>query len=191
MTKKKMIEYLTGIGSYPTSNSWNNANGYSFNVKIHFLPFTNEERQKLYEIIGDENLSEEFYNELNWTIEEYEDKINEFYNEKRSDPLNHIPEEEKTEWAMKRQFQIGFNGRSGGHLVLYKWNGYNYGGTGWYFSKKELEEMYKEEVERIYKVVKLFEECKNAIVEESKRLANLPIKQKSYQKTVVYKTLFA
>jgi hypothetical protein len=176
MTKKQAIEYITGFDLYDTMNSWNNARGYSFNVKIHSLPFTSEEVDKLYQIISDEYLYQEFYFQLNEVIAEYENIINKYWNTPRVDPMGHInPNEDPY-----KQFEIGFNGKNGGHLVLYKWNGYNYTGTGWSFTEEELQEMSRDEVMRIYKVLTIFEECYQALIETSKDIASWEVSEETY-----------
>ena len=170
-TKKEMIAYLISVDTYPTMNSWNGSYGYSYNVKISSLPLSHDEKDKLYSILDDESLSMQFYDSLNFVIGEWENKINTFFDVPRYDPMNHMATNEDK----MKQFTIGFNGRSGGHLVLYKWNGYNYGGGSWIFDKEELEEMTRDEVKEIYTIVRMFENCKNDLLTETKYFASREI----------------
>lgn len=231
MTKKQMIAYIQGFDLYPTMNSWNNSNGYSFNVKVHSLPLTGEEKDKLYDIISDEDLSSEFYLDCDSVIRDHENEINAYWDTRRSDPLQHITElypekryktrcdychrgtwyengecracskgtlqpirynEQWLEWLSKRQFEIAFNGRSGGHLVLYKWNGYNHTGTGWNHDYNELEEMSRDDVLRIYRVLRIFDRCYRALLKLAKEYASYEVKEVSEKvETTVNKRIFA
>lgn len=188
-TKNQMIDFITSFDLYPTMNSWNNSEGYSINVKLHGLDLTSKQKDTMYEILADEGLSEEYYMALQDVITEHEIKINEAYRETRYDPLNHISEEEKKNpYSMIRQFEIGFNGRSGGHLVLYKWNGYNYAGTGWHFDQDELMAMSKPELTEVYTVLRGFYNCFLELLKVTRSYGNMTIKEE-VTSTVSYKTL--
>ena len=191
-TKAQMINFITGFNLYPTMNSWNNSEGYSINVKLYNLDLTSKQKDTMYAILSDEGLSDEYYMALKDIIMDYEVKINKAYHETRHDPLNHISEvEKKNEYSMIRQFEIGFNGRSGGHLVLYKWNGYNYAGTGWKFDQDELTAMSKPELTEIYRVLRGFYTCYLALLKATRSFGNMTIKEESEEiiSTVSYKTL--
>lgn len=225
MTKQQMIEYITGFDLYPTMNSWNNSYGYSFNVKIHSLPLTSDQKDKMYDILSDGNLSDEFYSDCNLFIRDYENEINAIWDEARHDPLQHITElypdkrhksrcdycytatwydpgkecqkchkgrlqeikynEDWLEWLKHKQFEIAFNGRSSGHLVLYKWNGYNYTGTGWHHDLDELNEMSKGDVERIYQVLKLFEKCYESLLDLCRQYGKYEIEDFEEEETII------
>lgn len=90
-SRKDMVEFLTSHFRYNTMNSWNNSTSYAHNVKIHRLGLTHEQTDKLWDMIE----TDDFYNEINWLIDDW-------------------AEEHNYEW------QVGFNGRSGGYLVLYQ-----------------------------------------------------------------------
>lgn len=216
MKKQEMIDFIGRIDKYPTMNSWNNTYGYSYNVKIYHLPLTKDEMDKMYEVISDESLANEFYSTANDIIRDHEEEMNDFWNEDRQDPLNHIselyPEHRHKSYCnrcfihtwyepgqkckvdgcegelveikysenfiknlRKRQFEIAFNGKSGGYLVLYKWNGYNYGGSTWVFTEDELKEMSKVELSRVYKILKIFEHCRDELIKLCKSVAELEI----------------
>ena len=90
-SRKEMIDFLTGHFRYDTMNSWNQSTSYAHNVKIHNLGFTREQEQKLYEMIE----TDEFYEYIR-------------------DILNDFSVRHRYLW------QVGFNGRNSGYLVLYQ-----------------------------------------------------------------------
>lgn len=90
-SREKMVEFLTEHPRYCTMNSWNDATTYAHNVKIYNLGLTAEQEDKLYELIN----TEEFYYDINILLEEFAQKY-------------------------KYCWQVAFNGRSDGYLVLYK-----------------------------------------------------------------------
>lgn len=94
-SKVAMIAYLENHCRYSTMNSWNNSTSYAHNVKIHKLPLTNEQQGKAYELL-----------DCDYGFEAINDLCRDF------------DEAHDYEW------QVGFNGRSGGYLVLYR-GGYN------------------------------------------------------------------
>ena len=90
MTKKAMIDFLSKHFRYDTMNSWNQSTSYAANVKLHKLAIPKE-------------LEDDAYNALEmrdayWDIEQIMDDFAE-------------------RWDY--QYQMGFNGRSGGYIVLY------------------------------------------------------------------------
>lgn len=92
--KKEMIDFLANHFRYHTLNSWNNSTSYANNVKIYNLGLTKEQEDKFYEM---RNSDEDFY-----SMFEY--------------PLFDFEREHHYKW------QIAFNGRDGGYLVLYQGN---------------------------------------------------------------------
>lgn len=90
-SRKDMVEFLTSHFRYHTMNPWNNSTSYAHNVKIHNLGLTREQSDKLWDMIE----IDEFYSEISWLMDDW-------------------AEEHNYEW------QVGFNGRSGGYLVLYQ-----------------------------------------------------------------------
>ena len=89
--RKEMINFLTTHFRYYTNNSWNLSTSYANNVKIYNLGLTSEERDKAYELID----LPETYDEFEWLFECFAQDHNYAY-------------------------QVGFNGRSSGYLVLYQ-----------------------------------------------------------------------
>jgi hypothetical protein len=90
-TREEMIAFLEKHFRYNTMNSWNNSTSYAKNVKIHKLGLTRDQEKKAYELL-----------ELRATYENITDRIREF------------AEEHDYQW------QAGFNGRSGGYIVMYQ-----------------------------------------------------------------------
>ena len=88
--KSEMINFLKNHFRYWTMNPWNRSTSYAHNVKLYNLGLTREQEDKAYEMME----TEEFYDDINWLIRDFE-------------------EEHDYKW------QAGFNGRSGGYLVLY------------------------------------------------------------------------
>jgi len=176
-----MIKYISSFEIYPTMNSWNRKYGYSFNVKIYNLPLKDEEKNKLYEIIGDENLSECFYTDIYDLIEVWRYANIKLFGVHRDENIKNI------EYP---NFTAFLNGRSSGHLVLGKWNGYNYCGSGWCFTEEELKDMSKEDVRYIYKVLREFEKLYKSIIKLCRYYANRKIEEKTIEevKTIKYKT---
>lgn len=79
---------------YPTMNYWNGSTAPAYNMKIYNV-IRHELQDRAYEILSDENLSYELHNEINFLIDDFT---------------------ANTKYA----YTAGFNGRSGGYLVLYK-----------------------------------------------------------------------
>ena len=75
---------------YHTLNSWNNSTAPAFNLKVYNV-IPNELQNTVFELMDAEN----FYDDINDLIHDFD--INHDFN-----------------------WQAGFNGRSGGYLVLYK-----------------------------------------------------------------------
>lgn len=95
-SRKAMEEFLTGHFRYNTMNSWNRSTSYANCLKIDRLELTDGLLTKAYEIIG----CSEIYDVFNRLIRDWAD-------------------------AHDWEWQAGFNGRSGGYLVLYR------GGLDW------------------------------------------------------------
>ena len=90
-SRKEMTDYLRNHFRYPTMNSWNQATSYACNVKIHRLDLESETESKLYDMLD----TQEFFDLRAETVD--------LFNQ-----------------AHGFRWQAGFNGRSGGYLVLYQ-----------------------------------------------------------------------
>ena len=214
-TKKAMMEYISDFEKYPTMNSWNGSYGYSRNVKIHNLPLTSAQRTKIYEAME----SEDFFTEIGFTLNDLNTVHFEkhgTYTEKKEIRSNiegmTAQEVQKRREALEKSgytydrhgtsimtmwknvqtpiFSAGFNGRSGGHLVLYKWNGHNMAGTGWSHDKAELEEMSRDEVRDIYDILVSFQAVHDGLLDQVRYIAdNSTIEDETYTTTHSRKVL--
>lgn len=90
-SRNDMIQYLQTHFRYPTMNSWNRAESYACNLKIHKLDLDPEIERKLYDLLS----FQEFFDSL-------------------QDLKDCFAEKHQYRW------QVGMNGRSGGYLVLYE-----------------------------------------------------------------------
>lgn len=99
-SNKEMYEFIMRHFTYDTMNSWNAMESIANNVKIYNLGLENEIEEKFFEFTYNESIwvREYFYSGLNDLIEDFE--------------------------IENPSYSVGFNGRSGGYLVLYNKNNY-------------------------------------------------------------------
>lgn len=97
-SKDSLVNFLSDHYRYDTMGSWNRGTSYANCVKVNDLGFTNQDKDKAYEIVG---------------IEGYWDQIR-----------HPIRDFEKNWYGA---YTIGSNGRSSGYLVLYEAELYNSG----------------------------------------------------------------
>ena len=90
-SREAMVAYLSGHFRYNTMNSWNQSTSYAHNVKAYNLGLSSEDIDKLYCLLD----CSEFYERLSFFF-------------------NRFAKEHNFLW------QAGFNGRSGGYIVLYQ-----------------------------------------------------------------------
>ena len=90
-SRAEMTAYLSGHFRYNTMNSWNRSTTYACNMKLYKLGLDRETEDKLWDMIQ----VPEFYERLNERIEDFN-------------------------WQHNYLWQAGWNGRSGGYLVLYQ-----------------------------------------------------------------------
>lgn len=90
-SRAEMTAYLSGHFRYNTMNSWNRSTSYACNMKLYKLGLDRETEDKLWDMIQ----VPEFYERLNERIEDFNRQHNYLW-------------------------QAGWNGRSGGYLVLYQ-----------------------------------------------------------------------
>ena len=90
-SRAEMTAYLSGHFRYNTMNSWNRSTTYACNMKLYKLGLDRETEDKLWDMIQ----VPEFYERLNERIEDFNRQHNYLW-------------------------QAGWNGRSGGYLVLYQ-----------------------------------------------------------------------
>jgi hypothetical protein len=206
-SKKDMIDFISNQYRYDLMSSWNNARGYAYNVKIHNLSsLSNEERNNLYEIVSDENLSSDFYDTINSEIAMWQESMiipfgsHNVKQERRINVDGMSGEQitncrkhfEQQGWTYDRCgtkimtiyrhkdesiYSAYFNGRSGGYLVLGKWNGHNYCGSTWTNDREELEEMSIYEVKSIYNVLYEFKKLYDKLLEVAKNYAQTEVEE--------------
>ena len=90
-SRAEMTAYLSGHFRYNTMNSWNRSTSYACNMKLYKLGLDRGTEDKLWDIIQ----VPEFYERLNERIEDFNRQHNYLW-------------------------QAGWNGHSGGYLVLYQ-----------------------------------------------------------------------
>lgn len=90
-SRAEMTAYLSGHFRYNTMNSWNRSTSYACNMKLYKLGLDRGTEDKLWDMIQ----VPEFYERLNERIEDFN-------------------------WQHNYLWQAGWNGRSGGYLVLYQ-----------------------------------------------------------------------
>lgn len=89
---KEVLDFLTNHKKYNLMNSWNRLYGYANNIKIYNLDVTDEEKEKLYDLLS--------LDEPSFDIQMTFELLNQEFNEKRPG------------------YYIIVNGRSDGYLVL-------------------------------------------------------------------------
>ncbi|KUG02598.1 hypothetical protein ASZ90_019966 [hydrocarbon metagenome] len=90
-SRTEMINFLRNHFRYNTMNSWNRSSSYANNLKVHNLGLPWEIEQKAFDLLNVDDI----YIEINNLINEWNRDHN-------------------------YQWQAGFNGRSGGYLVIYQ-----------------------------------------------------------------------
>lgn len=89
---KEVLDFLKNHKKYSLMNTWNMLYSYSNNIKIYNLDVTNEEKEKLYDLLD--------LDETSFDIQMQFDMLNEEFNGKH------------------HGYYVIVNGRSGGYLVL-------------------------------------------------------------------------
>lgn len=98
-SKDEMVSFLENHFRYFTMNPWNRLTSYANNMKLHNLGLTDKQLEKAYGmLISDEseNTDISLYNQMVYDVKEA--------------------------FNQETGYQVGFNGRSGGYLVLYDTN---------------------------------------------------------------------
>ena len=91
-SRKAMTEFLSGHYRYFTASSWNGLSSYAANVKLDRLDIPKELRDKAYDVVCSDVDTFEYDMLVNDLITQFRDETG---------------------------YTVGFNGRSGGYLVLY------------------------------------------------------------------------
>lgn len=90
-SREAMVEFLVNHYRYDTANSWNRSTSYANDMKIYNLELDREIEENLLEMLE----IKDSYFRINALLEEFGEAHNWYW-------------------------QVGFNGRSGGYLVLYQ-----------------------------------------------------------------------
>ena len=161
MSLRQKFDYIHNHYYYFTLNSWNGLKSLANNVKIYNLPLTTEQKDKFFELYCNENLIDEIYFHINTILEDF---------------------------ALENEFEIAFNGRSGGYLVAYNKNNscnvidedlidfesydeaikYYKEYYGWSFRDCQAE--LKSIIERNFEICVLFDGCCDDVLNELKYL---------------------
>ena len=162
-SKDEMISFLKNHFRYFTMNSWNGLTSYANNVKLHNLGLTNKQLEKAYDMLisnESEDIDISLYNQMIYDVKEA--------------------------FNQETGYQVGFNGRSGGYLVLYDTNSK---GETLVRSIDDLETFEDWEIEDLQERVKLvsaFDKCcdemRNVLLDI---LENYDLVSYEYEKTVV------
>lgn len=128
VTRKEMVDFLKSHFRYNTANSWNQSTSYARNVKIYNLDLSKELLDKAYELIFEGGFNDLMDDQYYFLKEQFEEDVD--------------------------GYSIGFNGRSGGYLVLYHKN-YPFRSLDMH---KDFEDFDDFEIKERYELVKLFDE---------------------------------
>ncbi len=145
--RKAMIDFLENHFRYNTMNSWNCSTSYANDVKLYNIGLTREQEDKLYEIMDCDGA----YDSVNELLDDF--------------AYNH-----------NFNWQVGFNGRSGGYLVLYQ-GGKN--GNRVYTKPGKDTDMYADfedwddcELRERVKLVTEFDQLCDDVIEKAKYMAD-------------------
>ena len=169
MSLRQKFDYIHNHSYYYTMNSWNKSKSLANNVKVYNLPITTEQRNKFFEICENFVLNYDLYDMINARIEDFESE---------------------------NEFDVGFNGRSGGYLVAYNRNNYNniidedlidfesydellnYYKENFCWSFRDCQAELKSKIERNFEICVLFDDlCDNVLNELKFILDNAEIKE--------------
>lgn len=92
-SRKVMVDFLSNHYRYNTMNSWNQSTSYANNVKIYNLDVDSDIKDQMYQLLDSEAYDLEF--DIRSLISDFE---------------------------MNTGYSAGFNGRSGGYIVLYEYD---------------------------------------------------------------------
>lgn len=138
VTRREMVTYLKNHFRYNTANSWNQSTSYANNIKVYNLGLSDELEDRAYDLICENGFNELMDCQYYDLIEQFEEDVD--------------------------GYTIGFNGRSGGYLVLYHKN--------YPFRSLDMHEDFEDfddfEIKERYELVKLFDEYCNYFIDAFK-----------------------
>ena len=92
--REELINFLQEHSRYPVMNSWNRINTFSNRVKVHYMDLPRDVIDRAFEVVcGDDPFSYRWNRQLSSRLNQFEREQNGYY-------------------------KMGFNGRSGGYLIL-------------------------------------------------------------------------
>lgn len=93
-SREALIEFLQEHDRYPVMNSWNGTQTFSNRVKVHYMGLPKDVLDRAFDLVcGDDPLRYRWERQLNTRLNQFEQEQNGYY-------------------------KMGFNGRSGGYLIL-------------------------------------------------------------------------
>lgn len=181
MSLRQKFDYIHNHYYYYTMNSWNGLRSLANNVKVYNLPLTKEHKDKFFELYGEESLIDELYYHINMLLEDF---------------------------SSENEFEIAFNGRSGGYLVAYNKNNtqnvidedlidfasydeaIKYYKENYTWSYREIQAELKSIIERNFKICVLFDDCCDVVLNELRYLLdNSRVEEEEITITKKVKTL--
>ena len=146
-SRKAMVTFLSAHFRYDTMSFWNNSTSYAHNMKLYNLPLSRVERDRCHALLSQDGAY---------------DGVSQLINAFGS----------KHAW----NYRAGFNGRSGGYLVLYEGclrNGASYCVAGRSVDQEDdFSEWTMEGLRERVKLVQEFDKLADDIVEEARYMAN-------------------
>lgn len=161
MSLRQQFDYIHNHFYYYTMNSWNKSKSLANNVKIYNLPLTTEQKNKFFDLYCEGSLIDELYFHINISLEDF---------------------------ASENEFEIAFNGRSGGYLVAYNKNKFcnvidedlidfesydellNYYKENFCWSFRDCQAELKSKIKRNFEICVLFDNCCDDVLNELKYL---------------------
>lgn len=149
VTRKEMVDFLKNHFRYDTANNWNRSTSYARNVKIYNIGLSEVLEDKALDLICENGFNELMNCQYCDLIEQFEEDAD--------------------------GYTIGFNGCSGGYLVLYH--------KDYPFKSLDMHEDFEDfddfEIGERYELVKLFDEYCGCLVDAFKyAVENVTVEEK-------------
>lgn len=183
MTLSDKFDYLKNHFTYWTMNSWNGLKSIANNIKLWNLGLNNEQLFKAFEIICDEDLSEELWFDLKTYIRDFEDEHPgyQIYSNGRSDGYLVLMNEENNSNVLSSEI-LDYNSYKDAVKSLCEYEGYSY---------KDSQNHMRYVIERDFDLVVDFDKTCDFMLEDFVyKIDNCKIieKQREVTKVVCYKT---
>lgn len=162
-SKEEMVNFLRNHFRYYTMNSWNGLTSYANNVKLHNLGLTYRQLEKAYDML------------ISYESEDIDTSL---YTQRIHDV--------KETFNQETGYQMDFNGRSGGYLVLYDTNEKGETLVRSIDDSEDFEDWEIEDLQERVKLVSALDKCcdemRNVLLDI---LENYDLVSYEYEKTVV------